>query len=99
LLRLESTTVAPLRNDEPVVDYSYSQLPVHRHREPRLARPQPCATDGGFAVGQRVRHKDFGSGTIRAVEGNGDRTKLTVRFDHGSWKKLMACYAGLEPIS
>ena len=40
----------------------------------------------------------FGLGTIRAVEGSGDRTKLTVRFDDATWKKLMARYAGLEPL-
>ncbi|MFN8625436.1 MAG: UvrD-helicase domain-containing protein [Candidatus Binatia bacterium] len=99
VLRLEGATAVPADADEEVIDYSYSQLPAHRHRERRAIRAHPSVSAGGFAVGQRVHHRDFGSGTIRAVEGNGERTKLTVRFDQGSWKKLMACYAGLEPLA
>lgn len=98
LLRPDVTMPVRLDDEEPVVDYSYSQLPAHHRSGPRPA-PPPASRATGFAVGQRVRHTEFGSGTIRAVEGNGDRTKLTVRFDEGSWKKLIARYAGLEPLS
>ena len=100
LLRPQGATVAPADTDEPVIDYSYSQLPAHHQRERRVVRaPSPATAAGTFAVGQRVRHREFGSGTVRAVEGHGERIKLTVRFDQGSWKKLMASFAGLEPIS
>jgi hypothetical protein len=32
------------------------------------------------------------------VEGSGDRTKLTVRFDQAGLKKLIARYAGLDRL-
>jgi DNA helicase-2/ATP-dependent DNA helicase PcrA len=96
LLRVDAP--APLADGEPTIDYSYSQLPLHRRVPTRV--PRPGAGEGnGFVVGQRVRHAEFGPGTIRAVEGNGERTKLTVRFDRAGFKKLMARFAALQSLS
>jgi DNA helicase-2/ATP-dependent DNA helicase PcrA len=95
---LRSDAPAPLVDDEPTVDYSYSQLPVHRRATARP--PRPAADEGnGFAVGQRVCHAEFGPGTVRAVEGKGERTKLTVRFDRAGFKKLIARFAALQCLS
>ena len=44
----------------------------------------------------RVRHKQFGVGTVVAVEDHGDDFKVTVKFPAAGTKKLMARYAGLE---
>jgi len=90
--------VAP--SDEPTVDYSYSQLPGNGHpaRRSVFHRPPASADQGAFRVGQRVQHAEFGAGTVRAVEGSGERTKLTVRFERAGLKKLIARYAALETI-
>jgi DNA helicase-2/ATP-dependent DNA helicase PcrA len=45
----------------------------------------------------RVRHRQFGVGTVVAVEDDGDDCKVTVRFAAVGTKKLVAKYAGLEP--
>jgi DNA helicase-2/ATP-dependent DNA helicase PcrA len=45
----------------------------------------------------RVRHKQFGVGTVVQVEDQGDDLKVTVRFAAVGTKKLLARYAGLEP--
>jgi DNA helicase-2/ATP-dependent DNA helicase PcrA len=45
----------------------------------------------------RVRHRQFGVGTILAIEDQGDDYKITVRFPAAGTKKLLARYAGLEP--
>ena len=45
----------------------------------------------------RVRHRQFGVGTIVSVEDQGDDYKLTVKFNAVGTKKLLAKYAGLEP--
>ena len=47
-------------------------------------------------AGMRVRHKQFGVGTVVDVEDQGDDTKVTVRFPSVGTKKLLARYAGLE---
>jgi DNA helicase-2/ATP-dependent DNA helicase PcrA len=82
--------------DEPTIDYSYSQMPVR----PRASRASTAAVahGSGFRIGQRVCHAEFGPGVVRAIEGSGERTKLTVRFERSGLKKLIARYATLEPI-
>jgi len=50
----------------------------------------------GVRAGMRVRHRQFGVGTIVNVEDQGDDFKVTVKFLSVGTKKLMAKYAGLE---
>jgi DNA helicase-2/ATP-dependent DNA helicase PcrA len=54
-------------------------------------------SQSGVRAGMRVRHKQFGVGTVLDVEDHGDDYKLTVRFAAVGTKKLLAKYAGLEP--
>ena len=51
-----------------------------------------------FALGERVRHRTFGSGTISALGGAGRDAKVTVDFDDDSVgrKRLVVAFAGLE---
>jgi DNA helicase-2/ATP-dependent DNA helicase PcrA len=48
--------------------------------------------------GQGVRHPTLGSGVILEVDGSGDNAKLTVFFDRGGKRRLIAKYAGLRPL-
>jgi DNA helicase-2/ATP-dependent DNA helicase PcrA len=48
-------------------------------------------------VGMRVRHPQFGVGTVLAVEEHNDDMKVTVRFASVGTKKLLSKYAKLEP--
>jgi ATP-dependent DNA helicase UvrD/PcrA len=52
---------------------------------------------GAVRTGMRVRHKQFGVGTVVDVEDQGDDLKVTVRFSSVGTKKLLASYAHLEP--
>ncbi len=54
-------------------------------------------TDTGIKSGMRVRHKQFGTGTVVDVEEHGDDHKVTVKFATVGVKKLLARFAGLEP--
>ena len=44
-----------------------------------------------FANGTRVRHEKFGLGTVTFVDGN----KLTIAFDDGSTKRVVASFVDL----
>ena len=55
-------------------------------------------TLSGFRLGTRVRHIKFGIGTIRRVEGSGDKQKVTIYFNSVGSKKLLAKFAGLIPV-
>ncbi|HEY7497214.1 MAG TPA: UvrD-helicase domain-containing protein [Vicinamibacterales bacterium] len=51
---------------------------------------------GGLSAGMRVRHPQFGVGTVMAVEEHNDDLKITVRFAAVGVKKLLSKYAKLE---
>jgi DNA helicase-2/ATP-dependent DNA helicase PcrA len=48
-----------------------------------------------YKRGTRVRHEQFGVGTILTMEGSGPDAKLTVYFDRVGSKKFVARYAKL----
>jgi len=48
-----------------------------------------------FRVGQCVSHPEFGKGIILSVKNEGELTKLTISFDNGNLKKIVADYVEL----
>jgi DNA helicase II / ATP-dependent DNA helicase PcrA len=49
-----------------------------------------------FRMGQQVTHKVYGHGKIVSISGFGEDMKLSVLFNDGSRKKLMAKFANFE---
>ena len=49
-----------------------------------------------FGPGTRVRHPQFGVGTVQDIEPIGDDFKLTVKFASVGQKRLIGKYAKLE---
>ena len=66
-------------------------------RKEKSAPATPPAALGPFAPGARVKHKKFGLGVIRAREGTGDRTTVSVEFEKAGPRKLVLKYAPLSP--
>lgn len=62
----------------------------------RKARPE--TSPGGYRLGLQVRHVKFGIGTVRRLEGEGDKQKVTVYFNSVGTKKLLSKFAGLMPV-
>jgi DNA helicase-2/ATP-dependent DNA helicase PcrA len=50
----------------------------------------------GVKLGMRVRHQQFGVGTVLGLEDHGDDVKVTVRFGSVGVKRLLGKYAKLE---
>ena len=48
-----------------------------------------------YSIGDQVEHKLFGEGTILAVDGVGDSTKLTIEFSGNISKKILSKYVKL----
>src|SRR5205807_7341728 len=61
----------------------------------RATRPQESGTSAELKRGARVRHDQFGVGTILTMEGSGPEAKVTVYFDRVGSKKFIAKYAKL----
>jgi len=68
-----------------------------REREATYAYENEDQSASEVRTGMRVRHAQFGVGTVTAVEAHNDDTKITVRFNTVGVKKLLAKYARLEP--
>ncbi|MBU5635325.1 UvrD-helicase domain-containing protein [Geomonas sp. Red69] len=65
--------------------------------EDNEVRMVPDDEDDSIWVGMKVRHAQFGPGTIRKIEGEGDNQKVIVWFNSlGGPKKLLVRFAGLE---
>jgi DNA helicase-2/ATP-dependent DNA helicase PcrA len=68
-------------------------------RDAPACRPEDedqSAHSSGVKLGMRVRHPQFGAGTIIGLEDHGDDVKLTVRFAAVGVKRLLGKYAKLQ---
>ena len=74
-----------------------SEAKTSRRPKKQDAPAVPPAALGPFAPGARVRHRKFGLGVIRAREGTGDRTTVSVEFEKAGPRKLVLKYAPLSP--
>jgi DNA helicase II / ATP-dependent DNA helicase PcrA len=66
---------------------------------PEVVFPDESSQDTPrYVKGERVRHRKFGSGVVRATTGQGRELKVTVEFDDRDigTKQLLVAYAGLE---
>jgi len=70
-----------------------------RFREETAAYAYEHEDQSAFDIklGMRVRHAQFGVGTVVGVEAHNDDLKITVRFQTVGVKKLLSKYAKLEP--
>ncbi|SEA77085.1 ATP-dependent DNA helicase PcrA [Desulfuromusa kysingii] len=67
--------------------------------QPRAPRREAAAPESdGLQLGARVRHVKFGIGTVRRIEGSGDKQKVSVYFNSVGSKKLLLKFAGLMPV-
>jgi DNA helicase-2/ATP-dependent DNA helicase PcrA len=59
---------------------------------------EPSHDTPRYVQGERVRHRKFGGGVVRATSGSGRDLKVTVEFDDQDvgTKQLLVVYAGLE---
>lgn len=68
------------------------ESPVYAYEDEDQSRP------GHIEVGARVRHAQFGVGTVVSVQAAGGDTKLVVRFASVGSKTLLARFANLEVV-
>ena len=54
-------------------------------------------SENPWRIGMQVRHLSFGIGVVRAKEGQGENTKLTIHFKDAGQKKIIVKYAALSP--
>ena len=70
-----------------------------RRLPPDIGFPEEPSQDAPrYVKGERVRHRKFGGGIVRAVSGEGRDLRVSVDFDDPDigTKQLLVAYAGLE---
>ena len=80
--------------------------PVPGMRQPQRASSTPSfgrppirrGADANPLLGQKVRHPEYGVGTIVGVEGDEDDRRLSVTFPGRGTKKFVERYAQLQQI-
>ncbi|MCX7564267.1 DNA helicase II [Xanthomonadaceae bacterium XH05] len=83
---------------------------VIREVRPRISLVRPAnvfanrsrvepESSGGFRLGQRVRHEQFGEGTIMDAEGMGAHARVQVNFESAGPKWLVLAFARLEAMA
>lgn len=100
LKEIDSSLIAVEKKQRP-----FGQKAVSRAPEPvqsmflqrqmtaqKSAKPSPSGTID-LRVGDRIRHKTFGEGTILSMEKMGNDTMLEIGFDLVGTKKIMANFA------
>lgn len=84
--------------------WDYRANPYPRRRPDRAREEAPAfeysqdEVPGGLAPGRRVKHGQFGVGTVLSVETLDDDAKLVVKFQTVGTKTLRAKYAKLELV-
>lgn len=107
--------IGQTRRYEPDPEYSYSaeeflrrvrrtNTPPSRQfqrsrAEANFSRPPKRRGDADPLLGQRVRHPEYGVGTIVGVEGDEDDRRLSVSFPGRGTKKFVERYAQLQHVS
>lgn len=86
------------KNNSKTTHYTVDNSQLDPYNESGSNTTLPGSPDAEYYRGMKVRHKNFGLGIIGAIEGAGESAKLTVKFQNSGIKKLVAKYAGLEPV-
>jgi DNA helicase-2/ATP-dependent DNA helicase PcrA len=83
-------------------DPEISQERTYRRAGPPSRSTRGAARGAGRTkdplLGTRVRHPQYGIGTITGVEGEGEDRRLTVSFQDYGPKKLIERYANLQLV-
>ena len=84
--------------------YGESKYSSELSRAPKVANtPTAKAGAAGFGIekfsaGTRVKHPNFGTGTIQSARDMGGDVLYEVKFDSGETKRVMATYAKMQKI-
>ncbi len=105
LLAAGADPKAPDRQGETPWSLANAAYRIHHLADARLilnalrrvgAAPEPSPeksavpAPAGLSVGDRCHHAKFGPGAVQAVEGQGEKAKVTVAFDSGGQRTLLA---------
>ncbi|MCE5230857.1 UvrD-helicase domain-containing protein [bacterium] len=94
-------TIDDARREWAELNRQRAERPAMREPAPR-SEPEPeierIASGGKFSLGMRVTHERLGEGEIVGISGEGERRKISVKFDAGLEMEILERYGGLQPV-
>lgn len=87
-----SLFVKKFNSPQPAHDFDYDQS--NHYEEKSFSSDR----QSNFRQGMKVRHPDFGAGSVYQIEGQGENEKITVLFSNNTIKKFMSKFANLQVI-
>jgi DNA helicase II / ATP-dependent DNA helicase PcrA len=88
----------PYTETSPKPVFAPVERKLRRVDTPVRATTAAPVTLADLAVGDRVKHERFGTGTVAAIEGEAPNTTAMIDFGDGGMKKLLLRFAKLEKI-
>ena len=76
----------------------HERSPARPQKQPSFGRSASRRSDGNPLLGQKVRHPEYGIGTIVGVEGDDDDRRLSVSFPGRGTRKFVERYAQLQQV-
>jgi len=76
-----------------------TQRSLKRVNSALVSPTSPTGPAPSVSAGQRIQHERFGIGEVLKVEGSGDNTKATIRFQNAGEKQLLLRFARFKVIS
>lgn len=76
----------------------FDDLEAYKSMSREQAKPAAASGGKAYKVGQKVRHKAWGVGTIVSAQPKGKDTMLTIAFDQEGIKKLLQSFAPIEKV-
>ncbi len=91
---------SPSRFLDEIPDQLVDKAEPRPRRRDREVATGPVATLSGEEVsrGDRIRHRQWGVGTVVRVTGSGDQAEVVVEFDEAGEKRLLLAWAPLELV-
>jgi DNA helicase-2/ATP-dependent DNA helicase PcrA len=74
----------------------YGATPQNYQADDSFNQEITPSANGQLSIGGTVKHAKFGFGTILNFEGDGDSTRVQIKFKTAGTKWLISAYAKLE---
>ena len=99
LLQLESSTAAQIPFAKKQVATKPQAKPIYQKPAGTIERPKGTGADKeSWSVGQKIKHKAWGQGTIVKVSGSGENLELDIAFDGQGIKRVLATFAPISKL-
>lgn len=82
----------------PYISKGTGTLRPKRQAGTKPSSPAPSSEPIDYTVGDKVKHPRFGTGTVLKMADKGSNCEVTVSFDNGMERKMLASFAKLKKL-